>query len=95
MNSMSTYEVTCAFDGPTSPTPGNAIDRVLDTTSTMRDEGVEIHHRDTTINSSGDGSDRTMIARFTAPTEGIVGWHVFRAGIPVCGINRVGDREER
>lgn len=90
---MPTYEVTCAFDGPASPTPGNAIDRVLDTTSAMREEGVEIYHRNTTLNSTGDSSDRTMITRFTAPTEGIVGWHVWLARIPVCGINRVGDKE--
>ncbi|MFT4883982.1 MAG: hypothetical protein ACI8U4_001495 [Natronomonas sp.] len=88
---MTTYEVTCTFDGAGSPTPGNAIDRMLNTTSTMRDEGVEIYHRDTTINSNEDGSNRMMISRFTAPTEGIVGWHVFRARIPVCGINRVDD----
>lgn len=90
---MPTYEVTCAFGGPVSPTPGNAIDRVLNTTSAMREEGIEIFHRNTTIDSNGDESNQMMISRFTAPTEGIVGWHVFRAQIPVCGIIRVGNTE--
>lgn len=90
---MSTYEVTCAFDGPVSPTPGIAIDRILDTITEMHAEGVEIYHRDTTLSTNGDESNRLMISRFTAPTEGIVGWHVFRARLPVCGITRIGDTQ--
>ena len=89
MTSLTTYEVTCSFDGPAGPTPGIAIDRVLDTTNTMREEGVEIYHRDTTISSTGENANRIMVSRFAAPTEGIVGWHLFRARVPVSGIKRV------
>lgn len=86
---MPTYEVTCALDGQGGGTPGGAINRLLETTASMREEGVEITHNEVTIGSDRDGSTSEMSARFTAPTEGIIGWHVWRARLPVCGIRRI------
>lgn len=86
---MPTYEVTCTFDGSGYGTPGIAIDRLLNTIGAMRAEGVEIDHRDSTIESDGDNSVTEMNTRFTAPTEGIVGWHIYRARLPASGIRRV------
>lgn len=86
---MPTYEVICAFDGLGGGTPGGAINRLLDTTASMREEGVDITHHEVTIGSEQDGTALEMSARFTAPTEGIIGWHVCRARLPACGIRRI------
>lgn len=56
----------------------------------MRDEEGDIYHQDTTIHSNEDSPTQLMVSQFTAPTEAIVGWHVFRARIPGCGISRGG-----
>lgn len=86
---MPTYEVTCTFNGGVSGTPGGAINRLLDTIDSMRDEGIEITHQKATIKNIEDGTASEMNVRFTAPTEGIVGWHVCRAQLPACGIRRI------
>ena len=86
---MPTYEVTYAFDGLGGRTPGGAIDRLLDTTASMRDEGVDITHHEVTLEIEQNGTTPQMSARFAAPTDGIVGWHVCRARLPACGIRGI------
>jgi|AntDeeMinimDraft_5_1070356.scaffolds.fasta_scaffold00010_52 hypothetical protein len=86
---MPTYEVTCTFDGPGCGTPGGAINRSLNSVSSMREEGLDISHREVVISGDENGAASEMNARFSAPNEGIVGWHVWRARLPACGIRPV------
>lgn len=87
---MPTYEVTCTFADAGYDSLGGALDRSLATVGAMRNDGVEIEHRESTVSTEGDGSAPTMNVRFAAPSEGIVGWHVCRAHLPASGIRRIG-----
>lgn len=86
---MPTYDVTCTLANPEHSTPGDAIDRLLETTSRMREEGVRIDHRYSTISERPDGDVPQIDIRFRASTEGVVGWHLCRARLPAGGIRRV------
>lgn len=92
---MPTYEVTCTVGGYAGRTPGSALDRVLDTTASMREEGVEIIHDEVVVTSDREKTVTEMRMRFEAPTEGIVGWHMYRANLPACGIRRVSEWDSR
>lgn len=82
---MQTYEVTCTSER----SPGDAIDRVRETTTEMQAEDVPIDHQRTTVTERPDGDGPQIDVRFRAATQGVVGWHLCRARLPAGGIRRI------
>ena len=82
---MQTYEVTCTGES----SPGDAIERLRETTDEMQAEDVAIGHQRTTITERPDGDAPQIDVRFRAATQGVVGWHLCRARLPAGGIRRI------
>jgi hypothetical protein len=86
---MPTYEVTCRFDGHYWGEPAAAVERSVETVADLRDRDVEIDHRGGELTLDADGTVASAVLRYTAPTEGHVGWLTVDARLPVSGIRRV------
>jgi hypothetical protein len=86
---MPTYEVTYSFDGHCSGSPTEVIERFCKPQAYLRSQTVEINHLGGTVTLDADGTVSEGTARYTAPTEGHVGWLAVHARLPISGIRRV------
>lgn len=80
------YVVTCSFDESVNANGRDAIDSFFEAIDSLRDEGIEIIHAESTFRSDHRGRLTEMEARIDAPTEGCVGRLACRARLPASGI---------
>ena len=85
---MPTYEVTCSFDEGSPDDPERAMARSRETLRRMAENDVEIDQQAVRLRRR-DADVTRLELRYSASTEGVVGWHAYRAQLPVGGIRRL------
>lgn len=85
---MPTYEVTCSFDVGSPDDPERAMARSRESLRRMAENEVEIVQEAVRVRRR-DADVTRLELRYSASTEGIVGWHTYRAQLPVAGIRRL------
>lgn len=83
------YVVTCSFDESVNANGREALDRLFETILSLREEGIEIIHAESTLRSDHRGRVTEMEARIDAPTQGSVGRLACRARLPASGIRTI------
>jgi hypothetical protein len=86
---MPTYEVTYMFDGHYSGTPAEVIERSFEALAALQAHEVDIEHLGGTVTLGANGTVSDCTSRYSAPTEGHVGWLAVRALLPISGIRRL------
>lgn len=82
------YEATYTFSGHRRQPPNEAISRIRETVMGMQDEGIEIEFLGATGEIDLAGKVIEVTARYSAPSEGIIGWLNWRSGLPASGSPR-------
>ena len=84
------YEVTYVFKGLHEGTYETAMARFETHLDWLHEAGYRLHvlHWVATENKSGNVTK--VVARFSASTERLIGWHACRARLPVSGVQRIG-----
>lgn len=79
------YRATYTFNGPRRQPPDEAISHIRETVTGMQDEGIDIEFLGATGEIDTAGKIVEVTARYRAPSEGVIGWLNWRAGLPACG----------
>lgn len=79
------YKATYTFNGNRRQPPDEAISRIRETVMDMQDGGIDIKFLGATGEIDSAGKAIEVTARYSASSEGTIGWLNWRAELPASG----------